>query len=616
MNRFLDILEAQASVDVEDVHGHLKIKWKILERSSLGLESLKQVNDNPVTFLVRGSNKANSLILKLKAQKKEAIFGGGEQYTHLNLKGKKFFVVVQEQGVGRGHNLISFLAWLKGVRGNWYSTYFPQPVFFSTAGYGIILDTGALIKVDFTKSDELRFEIYDNKVKVILLEGKFEEIVRQFHKNYGSKPPIYDWMFGVWIASQGGIEAAEKVIQTCEQNSIPLSALWCQDWCGKNFTKFGRQVYWNWSYDQTDYRDLPQHIDRWKSKGIRFLGYINPFLIKNGPLYNEAASRGYLIRDKHGNFYDIYVTTFPAGMIDLSNQEAYDWYKELVKNNLLSIGMSGWMADFGEYLPMDAQLAGGNGFDYHNKYPVLWSRLNSEAVSESGREAIFFMRAGYLGSTIYAPIHWVGDQNVDWSKTDGIASVIPAMISMGLCGVKLAHFDAGGYTSVFWLKRTPHLFMRWAEISAFSPIMRTHQTNRPYKNFQFSDPRVLNHFARMARIHYALKNYLKSELEKASKTNFPMIRPLMLDYPNDQVCLKIKYQYLLGENVLVAPVLAPNSVTWKVYLPDDQWIHIWSRKQFKKGWVEVDSPLGYPPVFVKASYEGSEELIAKVRGVL
>ncbi|AEH51804.1 alpha-glucosidase [Pseudothermotoga thermarum] len=615
MIQIVEAFEASSNVKIKDFHGHCNISTKIWNKVKLAKDAIKKIKDSPLTISIEGSREANTLILKFKTNKKEAIFGGGEQYTHLNLEGRKFFVFVQEQGVGRGYNLISFLAWLKGVRGNWYSTYFPQPVFFSTAGYGLIVNTFALTKVDFTVPGEWTIEIYDRKAQVIFLEGTLSQMVEMFHKMYGSKPSIYDWIFGVWIASQGSVEAVQRVIQVCERHKIPLTALWCQDWCGKNPTKFGRQVYWNWSYDEKDYHNLPEYIEKWKEKGIHFLGYINPFLIKNGPLYKEAANRGYLVKTKNGDPYDIYVTTFPAGMIDLTNSQAYAWYKDLIKKNMLSIGMSGWMADFGEYLPVDAKLEKGSGMEYHNEYPVIWARLNKEAVEESGKDAVFFMRAGYLQSTLYTPIHWAGDQNVDWSKSDGLPSVIPAMISMSLCGSKLVHFDTGGYTSLFWLKRSPELFMRWAEIGAFSPIMRTHQTNRPYKNFQFDDPRVLNHFSRMARIHFALKDYLKTELEEAVKTNKPLVRHLALDNPDDNVCLKLKYQYLLGRYLLVAPVIKRGAKSWKVYLPKGEWIHLWSRRKFEQGWIEIESPLGYPPVFVKASYEKAEELLAKVRDI-
>jgi alpha-glucosidase len=610
------VLKADATLFLKDVHGHFKIKTKLSNPTRIDSDSIKLVSESPITLRI-SSRGSKCLIVKLRGFKDEIIYGGGEQFCRLNLKGKRFPIFVQEQGVGRGWNLVSLLTWLKGVRGDWYTSYFPQPVFFSSAGYAVIINTGALIVADFRSKLETIFEVYDEEFQLIFLDGQLKDTVRKFHTLFSRSVEVSDWVFGTWIASQGGIEAAQKVIETCENWKIPLTALWCQDWCGKNFTKFGRQVYWNWSYDAKDYHDLPEHISRWKEKGVHFLGYINPFLIKGGPLYQEALKNDFLVKNKKGEPYDIVVTTFPAGLIDLTDKDAFEWYKKIIKENMIGIGMSGWMADYGEYLPTDAKLKLTDGLSYHSLYAVDWARLNYEAVEEANRDVIFFMRAGYLSSTKYSPVYWAGDQNVDWSKSDGLATVIPAMLSMGMCGVKLVHSDVGGFTSLMWLKRTPELFMRWTEIGAFSPVMRTHQTNRPFKNLQFdSHPAVLKHFARMSKIHWLLKDYLKQELKKANEENLPLVKHLAMNYPNDPNCHKLIYQYLLGDDVLVAPVIKPHAKSWKVYLPEDEWLHLWTKKRFKGGWIEIDAPIGFPPVFLRENSPLIQDFLVKLRDVV
>ncbi|MDI3517816.1 MAG: sulfoquinovosidase [Thermotogota bacterium] len=595
------VFQAKGIPRIRDIHGHLKISEKVWEKVAIGPEKISLASKEPLSLKIEGEERFNRLIIELGAFPDEIIFGGGEQYTHINLKGRRLPILVQEQGVGRGWNLVSFVTAVKGTRGNWYSTYFPQPVFFSSRGYGVIVDTTATVIADFRKTRRTILEVWDNHCKLIFLNGSLEDMVSRFHQIYGSKVNVQDWVFGVWIASQGGVKEADRTILTAKKWDIPLTALWCQDWSGKKVTSFGRQVYWNWSYDRKDYNDLPLHIQRWRKEGVHFLGYINPFLIKDGPLYKEAERKGFLVKKASGETYDVIVTTFPAGMIDFSNPEAFSWYKDaVIKKNMIDIGMSGWMADYGEYLPLDARLYGGDGLKYHNRYVVDWARLNFEAVEESKCDAVFFMRAGFLGSTRFSPVYWAGDQNVDWSKSDGLPSVIPAMLSMGMSGVKLSHFDTGGFTSLLWMKRTPELFMRWAELAAFSPIMRTHQTNRPGVNVQFdSDQEILRHFSKMGRLHYALKEYLKEQLRASNNMNLPLVRHLAIHYPEDLEAWKIKYQYLLGRDLLVAPVLKPRVREWKVYLPDDVWIHVWSGQTFKSGWVIVDAPLSKPPVFVR-----------------
>jgi len=609
-----EAFQGQAIPYVCDVHGHYKIRERIRKVKKLNAKFIKLLFENPVTLEFQGSRDTNRLIIQLGAFPEEHIFGGGEQYTYLNLKGKWLPLFVQEQGVGRGWNLISLLTSFRGIRGHWYSTYFPQPVFFSSIGYGIIVDTDAVVIADFTKKENTTLEVWSNYCRLIFLEGDLKNMVQQFHRLYSTKLQIPDWVFGVWLASQGGVKEADRVISIARKWGIPISALWCQDWCGKKITKFGRQVYWNWSYDQNDYSNLPQHIQRWKEEGVRFLGYVNPFLIKNGELYKIAKNMGFLVKKPNGEVYDIVVTHFPAGLVDLSNPEAYQWYKEIIKENMIRIGMAGWMADYGEYLPADAYLANGKGLDYHNRYVIEWAKLNADAIQETKSDAIFFMRAGYLGSTRYAPIYWTGDQNVDWSKTDGLPSVIPALISSGLCGVKLSHCDLGGFTSLYWVKRSAELFMRWTELSAFSPIMRTHQTNRPYCNIQFdSSVEILQHFSTMSRIHYGLKDYLCFEVKNSFLSGLPLVRHLALHYPEDPVVWDIQYEYLLGRDVLVAPVIKPGLKKWRCYLPNDYWIHLFSGREYRKGWTEIKADLGQPPVFIRADSDFAQYLIELVK---
>jgi len=125
------VLKADATLSLKDVHGHFKIKTKLSNSTKIDSDSIKLVSESPITLKI-SSKGSNCLIVKLRGFKNEIIYGGGEQFCRLNLKGKRFPIFVQEQGIGRGWNLVSLLASLKGVRGDWYTSYFPQPVFFSS----------------------------------------------------------------------------------------------------------------------------------------------------------------------------------------------------------------------------------------------------------------------------------------------------------------------------------------------------------------------------------------------------------------------------------------------------------------------------------------------------
>ncbi|MEM9493446.1 MAG: TIM-barrel domain-containing protein, partial [Myxococcota bacterium] len=276
------------------------------------------------------------------------------------------------------------------------------------------------------------------------------------------------------------------------------------------------------------------------------------------------------------------------------------------------------MADFGEELPPNAVMhSGRSGELAHNEYPVQWGRLNREAVEEAGKlgEIVFFMRAGYSHSSRYATAYWAGDQLVNWSFDDGFATVIPAGISLGFCGIAYYHSDIGGYTTVAWIKRGKELFMRWCEQAVFTPIMRTHEGNRPESNVQFdSDDELLEHFARMSRIYVHLKDYHRALGREYSETGLPPMRHPYIHYEDDSTLHALKYQYLYGRDLMVAPVCRPRRRKVRLYLPDDEWIHLWSGQTYSGGWHDVAAPLGQTPVFYRANSE-HRELFAGVPGL-
>jgi len=277
---------------------------------------------------------------------------------------------------------------------------------------------------------------------------------------------------------------------------------------------------------------------------------------------------------------------------------------------MIGNGLSGWMADFGEYVPVDAVLySGENAEVYHNRYAADWAKVNHDAVLETGmdKDITFFMRAAYTGSSKHSAMNWNGDQLVNWSRDNGFATVIPGTISMGFTGIGYTHSDLGGYTTIAWIKRKKELFMRWAELSAFTQVMRTHEGNRPDSNWHFnSDNETLIHLARMTDVYTKLKPYHLQLSDEYQKTGIPPVRHPYLHYEKDEILHSLKYQYMYGKDLLIAPVIKKGKKKWKVYLPEDKWIHLWSGSKFTEGWTRIDSPVGKPPVFYRADSEYKE----------
>jgi len=248
----------------------------------------------------------------------------------------------------------------------------------------------AYSEFDFSHRDFHELEIHEipQKIEFGVGQSLIDTVIR-LSKNIGLPNSLLDWVYdGVILGLQGGRDVViPKIIHALEKG-LKITRLWIRDWEGKRITTFGRQLMWNWVYDEDMYPDLPGMINQLKSMGIRTLGYINTFLALEGSLYKEASQKGYLVKKANGEEYHVVVTTFPAALVDFTNPEAREWIKNIIKSNMIGIWLSGWMADFGEYLPTDAVLYDGTPAEvYHNKYPVDWAKINSEAVEEAGKKA-------------------------------------------------------------------------------------------------------------------------------------------------------------------------------------------------------------------------------------
>ena len=210
------------------------------------------------------------------------------------------------------------------------------------------------------------------------------------------------------------------------------------------------------------------------------------------------------------------------------------------------------------------------------------------------------MRAGGFGCQRDSMLLWAGDQLVDFSRHNGLPTVVCAALSAAMSGYGLTHSDIGGYTSLHGIRRTRELFLRWAEMAVFTPVMRTHEGNRPAENFQFYDDEVcMERLSRLVSLHRQLEPYLRELVRVNAETGLSVHRPLFLHYDADETAYTVQDEYLLGRDVLVAPVLEEGADRRNLYLPADRWIHLWTGEEYPGGSITVDAPMGKPPVFYR-----------------
>ncbi|KAM6548043.1 hypothetical protein CsatB_019719 [Cannabis sativa] len=593
------------------------------------------------------SKELNRVFFTYSSESSERFYGFGEQFSHMNFKGKKVPILVQEQGIGRGDQPITFAANLISYRagGDWSTTYAPSPFYMTSKMRSLYLEGYEYSIFDLTKPDKVQIQIHGNSVQGRILHGNTpSELIESFTGTIGRPPQLPEWIIsGAVVGMQGGTEMVRRVWDQLRQYDVPISAFWLQDWVGQRETIIGSQLWWNWEVDATRYSGWQELLNDLSAKHIKVMTYCNPCLApthdkpnKKRNLFEEAKKLDILVKDKNGEPYMVPNTAFDVGMLDLTHPDTASWFKHILQD-MVDDGVGGWMADFGEGLPVDCTLySGEDPISAHNRYPELWAQINRDFVEEwkssrVGKEKedpeealVFFMRAGFRNSPKWSMLFWEGDQMVSWQTNDGIKSSVVGLLSSGISGFAFNHSDIGGYCAVNFpfikYQRSEELLLRWMELNAFTTVFRTHEGNKPSCNTQFySNDRTLSHFARFAKVYKAWKFYRIQLVKEASSKGLPVVRHLFLHYPNDEHVHSLTYhQFLIGTEILVVPVLDKGKNSVKAYFPIGEtcsWQHIWNRQIFTKQGYEasVDAPIGYPAVFVKYGSSVGETFLENLR---
>ncbi len=590
--------------------------------------SLTPIDESQLRFSVSTDNaEYNRVQLVGGLSPEQRVFGFGEQFTHLDIKGRVIPVLSQEPGIGRGVQPLSwFMNQFFGAAGEWHTSNAPAPWYLTTDLEALCLESYEYSVFDFSHSDRVEVTVFAASMTGrVFAGGTPAELVEAYTRFSGRMPCLPSWINqGAVIGMQGGTEAVRQMSEKLREVNAPVAAFWLQDWVGARRTSIGWQLWWNWELDEERYPDWDDLLTELRADGARVMTYLNPFLVDASEkgshrrnLYQEALEQGFLVQ-RRGQPYQIMNTSFSAAMVDFANPAACEWMKRVITEQLIASGASGWMADFGEALPFDAELfEGADAAVFHNQYPEEWARINREAVSEAGLddEIVFFMRSGYSRSPRYNALFWMGDQLTSWSRKDGIKSTVIALLSSGLSGFSLNHSDIGGYIATtlprFPIKipgisytRSRELLHRWIELNAFTPVFRTHEGNQPGRHFQIDGDRgTLEHFARFARVFAALAQYRQALGEEAAETGLPLVRHPWLQYPDDPVTQSLELQFMLGPQVMVAPTLDGRRTRVELYLPAGSWRHLWSGELVDLSvgaWFSVASPPGAPAVFFHA----------------
>ena len=529
---------------------------------------------------------------------------------------------MQEHGVGRGRRFLTRLVDLVASRGGGtpVATECPAPHFITSRLRSLFLENEEYSTFDLRQARQFDIKVWSDTMAGRIIHGATPlELIERYTDYAGRMRPLPDWVHaGVIAGVQGGTAVVRDKLAKLRAADVPLAGLWIQDWTGVRRTEAGVQLWWDWRLDDSWYPGWSDLVAEVEDGGGRVLVYVNPFLSRepgHDGLYRQALENGYLVQQADGTPLLVRNTTFEAAIIDLSNPATRTWIKRVVKDELIGrAGASGWMNDFGEALMFSARLTDGDPAVWHNRYPVEWARISREAIEEVGRgeDMLFFDRSGFTTSPGVATLFWLGDQLQSWDQYDGIKTAVVGLLSGGVSGFSLLHSDTGGYVTldlkldghnVPLLARSPELLMRWMELNAFTAVFRTHEGLDPSAAAQFdTSAATMAHLLRFARVYRGLGNYRRGLVADAAALGHPVVRHPFLHFPDDPTTYGLRYQFLLGPDLMVAPVLDPGVGSVEVYFPEgSSWTDLWSGDAVGVAgeWRSMPAPLGRPAAFLR-----------------
>ncbi|MBB6350636.1 alpha-D-xyloside xylohydrolase [Nonomuraea muscovyensis] len=465
------------------------------------------------------------------------------------------------------------------------------PLYVSSRGYGVLVDSGAPTEFDMCQSTHsvVQIVVPDDVLDYYVIAGPTPPEVLDRYNGLTSRPELPPkWAFGTWISSGFFVDTQERVLaraRTIREKGIPCDVLHLD-------------CYWqtegHWSdlrWDPDRFPDPGAMLAELDRMGFKVCLWMNPYVSHLSPAFREAAEAGYFLRTPGGEPYvaDCWHGSYPpCGIVDLTNPEAVAWFKDLLRP-LLRQGVQTFKTDFAEGVPHDAVAANGmTGTDLHNVYTLLFNDAVAEVTHEVHGHSLVWARSSFLGGQRHSA-QWGGDTYTSYAA---MGSTLRGGLAHGLSGVPFWSHDAGGFTG----RPTDDLYVRWTQFGALSPLLRLHGTTSR-EPWEF--PAVEEHAVAALRLRYRLMPYLYSAAVEAARTGAPMMRALCVDYPGDPVAWQADLEYLLGRDLLVAPMTAPEG-TRQVYLPHGEWVDYWTGEVLTGSrYVRVAKPLEQIPIFVR-----------------
>ena len=520
--------------------------------------------------------------------KREALYGAGERGHKLNLNGDTITMYNrQNYGYTEGDVRISQM----GIS---------VPYFVSDYGYGVLFDD--YNKANLVLGDTITYtSATPRPLSYYFINGAktLESVTERFTELAGRQdlPPF--WALG-YITSKYGYHNQQEAIgaiDSLKTRGYPVDGIVLDlYWYGQE-TDMGRL-----EWDPKQWPDHKQMLSDLKDQGVNMVLISQPYINKIGALdnYNLLAEQGMLVKDSVGNTHDVTTWVGEAGMFDVSNPDTRKWLWNRLKG-LTEEGVAGWWGDLGEPEVHPETIVHANGetaTQFHNRYGNEWSKLIYDGLRQDFPEMrpLLMMRGGTTGLQKYSVFPWTTDVSRSWG---GFQPQIKLMLSSGLSGLAYMSSDLGGFAVDPENPTDEELYVRWVQMGAFTPSMRTHAQLKPEPYHYPDSEDILKEYIKI-RYKWLPYNYTLA-YENATK-GWPLARPLNFNGDNPgPVYSNLENEYLWGNNVLVAPVMEQGARSREVVFPSGTWISWYDASKIYEGRskAEVEAPLEQLPLFVK-----------------
>ena len=445
-------------------------------------------------------------------------------------------------------------------------------------------------------------------------------------------PP--EWVFGPWMSSNEW-NTQERVLAEARMTAeldIPATVLvieaWSDEttfyiWNGAEYSPKDPGIplsYSDLSFKKSKYWDNPKAMaDELHELGMKLILWQIPIIRKsNCPNkqheadWQYASENSFCVKEADGTPYHVRPGWFRDSLLmDFTDHKAAEWWFSKRDYLVRECGVDGFKTDGGEHLwGENTRFSNGRtGAEMLNAYPNSYIGAYHEFLKHSkGRDGVTFSRSGNRGAQQF-PCHWTGDQGSTWESYRG---VVNAVLNAGLSGIPFIGWDIGGFSGDI---PSSELYLRSTSAAAFSPVMQYHSEFHNHTDphvdrtpWNIADrnnaPEVVEIYRMYAKLRCAMLPYLLQEAEYCCRTGEPMMRPMLLDNPEDQEAWGIEDQYMFGRALLAAPVLYEGSISRRVYLPAGEWIDAWTGERLSGPvWIKKEAGIELIPLYRSATAE-------------